>query len=83
VTRILLVTAPGCHLCEDARTGLAELATEFPLAVREVDAASPEASALVQRHRPAMWPVVLVDGELFSSGRLPRTKLRRRLRRAA
>lgn len=80
---ILLVTAQGCHFCEDARDGLAELGVEFPLEVREVDALTPEGLAFVERHRPAMWPLVLVDGEPFSSGRLPRTKLRRLLERAA
>jgi hypothetical protein len=83
VTSILLVTSPGCHLCEDARTGLAELAAAFAVDVREADALSPEGATAVERHRPAMWPLVLVDGTFFSSGRLPRAKLRRVLERVA
>lgn len=83
VTEVLLVTAPGCHFCEDARSGLAGLATEFGIDFREVDALSPDGFAVVERFRPTMWPVILADGELFSSGRLPRTKLRRHLERAA
>jgi hypothetical protein len=37
----------------------------------------------VERYRPAMPPVVLVGGRLFSAGRLPRRKLRRQLERMA
>jgi len=80
---ILLVTTPGCLFCDNARDVLVELAAEFPLTVREVDALAPEGLAFVERDRPAMWPLVLADGEPFSSGRLPRTKLRRLLERAA
>lgn len=79
----LFVTAPGCHFCGDARLALAELAREFPLDVRELDAGSSDAADLIERHRPVMWPVVVIDGELFSVGRLPRTKLRRLLERRA
>ncbi|MBI3647581.1 MAG: glutaredoxin family protein [Actinobacteria bacterium] len=83
MTEIVVVTSPACHLCEDALEALAELSEEFPLSVREVDMASPEGRQLVERHRPSMPPAVLVDGVLFSSGRLPRKKLRRYLERAA
>lgn len=79
--RITLVTAPGCHLCADAREGLAALAEEFPLDLREVAAASPEGLELVAKHRPALQPLVVIDEAFFSVGRLPRRKLRRRLER--
>jgi hypothetical protein len=79
--RVTVVTAPGCHLCGDAREALRELARMFTLEVREVEAASPEGMALVARHRPALQPLVLLGEELFSVGRLPRGKLRRRLER--
>jgi len=80
---VVVVTSPSCHLCEDALAALAELAAEFPLSVREVDIGSAEGGRIVERYRPAMPPAVLVDGELFSAGRLPRGKLRRYLERAA
>jgi hypothetical protein len=44
-----------------------------------VDIRSPEGLALVQTHRPVMNPLVLLDGEFFSSGRLSRGKLRKAL----
>ena len=83
VGELVLVTSPGCHLCADARDALAELRRELPIRVREVNAASAEGLALVARHRPALQPLVLVDGEPFSVGRLPRRKLRRLLERGA
>ncbi len=80
---VILVTAPICHLCVDARQGLADLAGTFPLSVREVDIASTEGQRLFARLHPPMPPFVVIDGELFSFGRLPRKKLRRFLERAA
>lgn len=74
---VILLTSAGCHLCEDARGSLKSLAGEFDLEVREVDMSSAEGLELIRRYRPPMPPAVLIDGELFSFGRLPRTKLRR------
>ena len=83
MVEVVVVTSPACHLCEDALGALAELAREFPLSVREVDIRSEEGVAFVERHRPPMPPAVLLNGALFSCGRLPRKKLRRLLERAA
>lgn len=83
MVQVVVVTSPGCHLCGDAVECLAELSREFPLDVREVDIGSPEGRDIVRVHRPAMPPAILVDGALFSVGRLPRKKLRRKLERAA
>ena len=77
--RVTVVHAPACHFCDDAGRALAELADGWPLVVHVVELESPEGAQLVQRHRPAMNPLVLVDGEYFSSGRLPRKKLVRLL----
>jgi Glutaredoxin-like domain (DUF836) len=83
MTEAIVVTSLSCHLCEDALDGLAELAKEFPLEVREIPLESNEGAALFERFRPPMPAAVILDGMLFSSGRLPRKKLRRRLERAA
>lgn len=73
---ITVVHTPACHLCADAEEVLAELGREIPLTVEPVAAGSAAGAALVARHRPGMFPLVLVDGALFSTGRLPRRKLR-------
>ena len=83
MTEIVLITSSACHLCSDARAALDELRREFPIEVREVDIASHEGRGIVERFRPPMPPAVLVNGALFSFGRLPRKKLRRHLEQAA
>lgn len=72
---VVVVTAPACHFCEEAAEHLADLSTRHRLDVREVEITSPEGGLLVAEHRPALSPLVLVDGQFFSAGRLPRRKL--------
>jgi thiol-disulfide isomerase/thioredoxin len=76
---VLVVTSPACHFCDDALETLAELARDYPLSIREVALESEEGRAVFERFRPPMPPFVVLDGELFSAGRLPRKKLRKRL----
>jgi len=70
-----LVHSAACHFCDDARSALDVLALDFAFDVTEIDLESADGAALVTLHRPAMNPLVLVDGEYFSAGRLPRRKL--------
>lgn len=72
---ITLVRTPACHLCHDAIERLADLAAGTPLTVTTVEAESDRGRALIAEHRPAMAPLVLLDGEYFSAGRLPHKKL--------
>lgn len=83
MTEVIVLSAPDCHLCEDALDALREIGREFSLHVREIAMESIEGRELVRIHRPSMPPAVLVDGALFSAGRLSRKKLRRLLERAA
>jgi len=83
MTDVVVLSSPACHLCEDALETLAELGSEFAIRVREVGMETPDGRELLRIHRPAMPPAVLVDGSLFSVGRLPRKKLRKALERAA
>ena len=78
-TCVTLVHAEACHFCTDAGEALEELARSFTLDIRSVPANSDEGRALVAQHRPAMSPLVLLDGAFFSHGRLPRKKLTRLL----
>ena len=73
---ITLVQAPACHFCADAATGLTELGREFAFRVDLVAADSEPGRALLDMHRPTMFPLVLVDGAYFGQGRLARRKLR-------
>lgn len=76
---VTLVDAPACHLCDDAKSTLATLAQSYPMTVHVVSIGSEPGRALMRQHRAPMSPLVLLDGQYFSSGRLPRRKLERRL----
>jgi alkyl hydroperoxide reductase subunit AhpF len=76
---VTLVEAPACHLCEDAKSALAVLAQAYPMTVHVVSIGEESGRTLMQQHRAPMSPLVLLDGQYFSSGRLPRRKLERRL----
>ena len=77
--QLTVVHTSACHFCSDAAAALADLATDFALAVELVGADEPRGVTLMAAHRAAMYPLVLVDGVFFSSGRLPRKKLRKLL----
>src|SRR5450759_3419375 len=76
---VTLVEAPACHLGEDAKSALAVLAQSYPMTVQVVSIGGDPGRTLMQQHRAPMSPLVLLDGHYFSSGRLPRRKLERRL----
>jgi hypothetical protein len=76
---LTVVHSPACHFCDDARSVLADLATEFPFTVEFVDCTEPRGAALIREHRAGMYPLVLLDGAFFSAGRLPCKKLRAQL----
>lgn len=73
--RITVVESEACHFCEDAQCALTELVDSYPLTVDTVDVRSEEGQRLMRVHRASMSPLVLVDGQFFSHGRLPRRKL--------
>lgn len=77
--RITLVTAPGCHYCEDAQRVLESLRERFSLSIALVPLASETGRSLMVEHRVPFPPLVLIDGSVFGHGRLSRQKLERRL----
>jgi glutaredoxin len=79
-TVTLLVTT-GCHYCEDARGELTARADVGELELEVVSVDSQQGRALQAVHRPSMFPLVLIDGDAFSVGRLPRRKLDKTLAR--
>lgn len=80
-TTVTVVHAPACHFCDDAEQALTRLAETYPVIIDRVDIHSERGRQLVARHRPAMNPLVLVDGEFFGFGRLSRGRLRTLLER--
>ena len=60
---------------------LAQVATDYPLEVTEIDLASPQGQSLAAEAGVRFAPGVLVDGRPFSHGRLSERRLRRALQR--
>ncbi|MHB1066165.1 MAG: glutaredoxin [Candidatus Nanopelagicales bacterium] len=76
---VTIVASPGCHFCADAESVIAEISQERPLRVTHVGMTSPEGAGMMQQFGASMSPLVLLDGEFVSSGRLSRGRLRRLL----
>lgn len=79
LARVTVVEAEACHFCEDASKALQELKVLYPLEMRIINVRDAIGAGLMQEHRAAMSPLILVDDEFFSQGRLPRAKLRKLL----
>lgn len=79
MTDVVLVTKDDCHFCDAAKDVLARLRDEYDLRIREVSLESDEGQALAFASQALFPPVVLVDGEPFSYGRLSERKLRKAL----
>lgn len=76
-TGMTLVTAPACHFCDDAQQRLGVLEERGLLQLTLVPAEAPQGQALIAKHRPGMFPLILIEGRYFHDGRLPRGKLAR------
>ena len=78
---VTLLTQADCQFCEIAAAVLARVGEDHPLTVRNVDLDSEDGRALAARHGVLFAPGVLLDGEMFSYGRLSERRLRRHLTR--
>lgn len=78
---IVLLTKADCHFCQQAKEVLVRLEGEYHLSLRTVQLDSFEGRELAERAGAPFPPVVLLDGETFSFGRLSERKLRKRLSR--
>ncbi len=79
LAEITVVEAEACHFCHDARMALDELTADYPLRIRTLDMREPAGFQLMQEHRAALSPLILIDGAFFSQGRLPRGKIKQLL----
>lgn len=81
MTEVVLLTKEDCGLCDQANGVLARLSVELALSVREVRLDSEEGFELAREAPAPFPPIVLVDGQPFSYGRLSERRLRKALRR--
>jgi glutaredoxin len=64
---LTLYSKPGCHLCDDLRTTLGELAAEYRFALDEIDITTD--AALFARYHFDI-PVLMRDGREVARGRV-------------
>lgn len=75
---ITLLTRPGCHLCDDARTVIGKVAADLAMSWEERDiTASPDDLARYSE----MIPVTLIDGVQHDFWRVSEERLRAALLR--
>jgi hypothetical protein len=79
--QVVLLTATDCELCEHAKGVLQRISGEYPLQVRTIPLDSPEGQRLATRNGVLFAPGLLLNGEIFSYGRVSERKLRRELSR--
>jgi glutaredoxin len=80
VRDVVLLTKDECHFCDEAKRVLARFADDGQLAFREVRLDSEEGRQLATNAGVPFPPVIFLDGEYFSYGRLSERKLRKALR---
>ncbi len=77
-SRLTLVTAVDCHLCEHARSVAHRLAAELKFEIRELAWDSPEAD-VVRRDGVPYPPALYAGDRLLGYGRISEGGVRRRL----
>jgi thiol-disulfide isomerase/thioredoxin len=81
--KVTVLTQPDCQFCELAAEILARVEQDHPLSVRHIALDSPDGRDLAARHGVLFAPGILLDGQIFSYGRLSERRLRRHLTRIA
>lgn len=81
---ITLLTKPGCHLCDDARSALEQVLDEVEFAgARDYDELSILDDPSLADEYAEEIPVVLIDGRVHTIWRVEPDRLRTALRAAA
>lgn len=76
MTEVLVLTAVGCHWCDEAEALLAHLAGEFDLHVTTQSAGDASGRALALANGALFPPVIFVNGMFAQYGRPSERKLR-------
>ncbi len=72
--QVVFYTKAGCHLCDDARDLLEDLAAAISFELTEIDIRTDMSLFEVYRYR---IPVIIIDGQNTVEGRISREKLRK------
>ena len=76
MTRILLLTAPGCHWCDEAEALIEKLAAEFELETATCSTEDEAGRSLALASGVLFPPGLFVNDELLQYGRPSERKLR-------
>ncbi len=79
VLKVLILTQQDCESCEMAKTLLARLAREYPLAISTLAIDSREGQALAQEGGILFPPGIFIDGAALSYGRPSEGRIRREI----
>jgi hypothetical protein len=71
--KVVVVDSPGCHACEETHRVLRDLeANGYPIEVTALGAHTSRGRTLMQEHRAAFTPLVLLDGVFAAQGGVTR-----------
>ena len=79
MTDITVLTQPSCAFCDQAQEILLRLAADYTFNVQEIELGTEEGRKLALQHAVMFAPGILIDGKLFSYGRLSEKKLKSQL----
>jgi glutaredoxin len=77
--KITLLTAPDCHLCDQAKSVLERVSRDTELSIETISMETDLGRQLMIDQQLAFPPGLLIEGEAFSFGRLSERRLRRHL----
>ena len=80
MTRLTLLSRPGCRLCEEMRRQVEAILAGEPRTWEDVDV---DSDPVLARRYGESIPVLFVNGRLFAKVRLPKVAAALRLRRAS
>jgi len=79
MVNITVLTQPSCAYCDQAKEILSRLASDYSFIVNEVGLQTDEGRFLAINNGVMFAPGILIDGKLFSFGRLSEKKLKAKL----
>jgi len=74
VLTVTIYSRPGCHLCEDMKAVVANVARTIPLSIAEVDIST---DAALEAQYGLEIPVLMVDGKKAAKYRVGEEELRK------
>lgn len=78
-TLVLILSAPACHFCDEAKILFRRLSEEFALQIETRSISDEAGMQLALEHRVLFPPGIFIAGELLQYGRPSERRIRARL----